>query len=239
MTAPPIAERVIAVRERVRAAAGRVGRDPSGITLVGVSKRQPADAIVAAVRAGLRHVGENYLQEALPKIAAVRETLAAEGIDTPVWHFIGHLQRNKARQVAPLFDVVETLDRAELAAELDRRAAAAGRRLRVLVQVNVSGEASKAGIAPKHARELLAFRDEWSHLEVAGLMAIPAASEDPEQARPAFAQLRRLLEELRAAPGGAGLQELSMGMSSDFEVAIEEGATIVRVGTALFGPRPG
>lgn len=233
-----VAERLAAVRERIAAAAVRSGRSPDSVTLVGVSKRQPAAAVVEAARAGLRHVGENYVQEALPKLKEVRATLEETGTNPLCWHFIGHLQRNKARVAAPAFDVVETLDRVELGAELDRRAAAAGRRLRALVQVNVSGEAQKAGIAPDAVRELLAASESWPQLEVLGLMTIPEAAEGAEASRPAFARLRSLLDELRSAPGGASLRALSMGMSGDFEVAIEEGATIVRVGTALFGPRP-
>ncbi len=233
-----IAARLADLRERIARAAARSDRAPEGITLVGVSKGQPARAIVEAVRAGLQDVGENYVQEALPKLDEVRAALEASGHKSPCWHFIGALQRNKARAVAPVFDVVETLDRASLGAELDRRAGAAGRRLRALLQVNVSGEPQKAGVDPEEAAELLAASAGWSHLQVVGLMTVPAAASDPELVRPSFARLRELRDRLRAEPAGASLRELSMGMSGDFEVAIEEGATIVRIGTALFGPRP-
>lgn len=232
-----VAERLAAVRERIRAAAGRAGRRPEEITLVGVAKRQPAEKLVEALRAGLLNVGENYVQEALAKQVEVRETLEGLGLNSPCWHFIGHLQRNKARAAVGAFDVIESLDGRALGDELEKRAAAAGRRLRALIQVNVSGEAQKAGVAPGAAAALLAAAADWPHLEITGLMTIPEAAE-PEDTRPAFARLRELREQLRAAPGGAALSELSMGMSGDFEVAIEEGATIVRVGTALFGPRP-
>ncbi len=233
-----VAGRLVEVRERIARAAARAGRRPEDVTLVGVSKGQPAAAVLEAVRAGLGDVGENYVQEALPKLEEVRAALEGLGHELPCWHFIGALQRNKARAVAPVFDVVETLDRAALGAELDRRAAAADRRLRALVQVNVSGEPQKAGVAPEEAPELLAASTGWTHLDVVGLMTVPAAASDPEQVRPSFARLRELRDRLHAAPGGGSLRELSMGMSGDFEVAIEEGATIVRVGTALFGPRP-
>ncbi|MDJ0851321.1 MAG: YggS family pyridoxal phosphate-dependent enzyme [Myxococcota bacterium] len=235
---PPIAARLAAVRERIAQAAARAGRQPEDVTLVGVSKGQPAAAVVEAVREGLCDVGENYVQEALPKLEEIRAALEVSGHKLPCWHFIGALQRNKARAVAPIFDVVETLDRESLGAELDRRAAAADRRVRALLQVNVSGEPQKAGVAPDAAAALLAASTAWSHLSVVGLMTVPAAAPEPEFVRPSFARLRALRDRLRDEPGGEALRELSMGMSGDFEVAVEEGATIVRVGTALFGPRP-
>jgi pyridoxal phosphate enzyme (YggS family) len=232
-----VEQRLAEVRERVRRAAERAGRRPEEVLLVGASKGQAADKVVAAVRGGLRHVGENYVQEALPKQAEVRAKLEGLGLKPPSWHFIGHLQRNKARLLVGAFDVLETLDARALGDALERRAAALDGRLSVLVQVNVSGEPQKAGVAPDALPELLAAGAAWPHLELGGLMAIPAPG-DAEQARPAFARLRALRDALRDAPGGAALRHLSMGMSGDFEVAVEEGATIVRVGTALFGPRP-
>jgi pyridoxal phosphate enzyme (YggS family) len=233
-----IAARLAALRERAERAAMRAGRRPQEVTLLGAAKGQPAASVVEAVRAGLACVGENYVQEALRKRAEVRVALEGLGCKLPSWHFIGKMQRNKARLLVETFDVLETLDRAELGADLERRAAAAGRQLRVLLQVNVSGEPQKGGVAAGGAAELLAASAAWPHLELAGLMAIPAPSADPKQARAAFAALRELRDRLRGAPGGAALRELSMGMSADFEVAIEEGATLVRIGTALFGPRP-
>jgi pyridoxal phosphate enzyme (YggS family) len=237
VTGDALGERLAAVRERIARAAVRAGRDPAQVALVGVSKRKPVELVVAAVRAGLGAVGENYVQEAVPKIEAVRAQLEAEGTPLPRWHFIGRLQRNKARHAASAFDVVETLDGEALGAELERRAARAGRTLEVLLQVNLCGEAQKGGARPEALPALLELSRGWPHLRVSGLMTIPAASRDPETSRPVFAKLRELAESLRRAPGGAELRELSMGMSADFEIAIEEGATLVRVGTAIFGPR--
>lgn len=233
-----IAERLAAVRARIARAAERVGRRPEEIQLVGISKRQPAGAVVAALRAGLRHVGESYVQEALEKLPRVRAELEGSGaFEPPCWHFVGRLQRNKAAPAAAWFDVVETLDRTALGAALEQQAARLDRRLRVLVQVNVSGEAQKGGATPEQLAELLERSREWPHLTLVGLMAIPAAQTDPERTRPAFAKLRELRDALRSAPGGEQLHGLSMGMSGDFEVAIEEGSTSIRVGTAIFGPR--
>jgi pyridoxal phosphate enzyme (YggS family) len=232
-----VAERLADLRRRIAEAARRAGRRTEEVALLGVAKRQPAERVLAAVRAGLRQVGENYAQEGLEKRLRVRAALEGSGVKPPRWHFIGQLQRNKARHLAEAFDVVETLDRPALGAALDRHAAAAGRRLTVLLQIDLSGEPGKGGVAPEQAESLLAESVGWSHLDLVGLMAIPAPRPDPELSRPDFARLRQLLGSLRQVPGGAGLRELSMGMSSDFEVAIEEGATIVRVGTALFGPR--
>jgi pyridoxal phosphate enzyme (YggS family) len=235
--AAAIAERLAAVRERIRGAALRAGRRPEEITLLGVSKRQPAERVVAAARAGLACVGENYVQEALEKLPKIQAALEGSGVTPLRWHFIGQLQRKKARAAAQAFDVVESVDRPALAMELDRRAGQIGRRLSVLLQVNLSGEPQKGGVAPEDLAALLAQSVDWPQLEVVGLMAIPALAADPERSRPAFARLRELRQTLRQAPGGAALRELSMGMSADFEVAIEEGATIVRIGTAIFGPR--
>ena len=206
--------------------------------MVGVTKRVPAERVAEALRAGLGVLGENYVQEARAKADALARLLGAGG-PHPRWRLIGRLQRNKARDAVALFEAVETLDRAELAAELDRRAADAGRSLEVLLQVNLSEEAQKGGAAAEELPALLAACADLPHLRVAGLMTVPAASSDPEAALPVFARLRALAAALRDVPGGAGLRELSMGMSADFEVAIEEGATLVRVGTALFGPRGG
>lgn len=238
MNAREIAERVARVRARIEAAAARAGRDPGGITLVGVTKAKPAEMLLAAARAGVRVFGENYVQEALPKLEQVRAALEREGAPLPRFHFIGRLQRNKARQVVPVFDAVETLDRESLGDELQRRAEAAGRVLEVLLQVNLSGEPQKGGAPPEAVPALLEASRRWSALGVTGLMTVPAAGATPETSRPAFAKLRELAASLRSRPGGEGLHQLSMGMSGDFEVAVEEGATLVRVGTALFGPRP-
>jgi pyridoxal phosphate enzyme (YggS family) len=235
-----VAERAAALRARIAAAAQRAGRDPGEVVLVGVAKGQPLDRVEAAVRAGVARLGENYVQEARARQEALAPRLAQAGLAAPSWHFVGRLQRNKAREAVRLFDCIETVDSAPLAAELDRRAAVAGRRLAVLLQVNLSREPQKGGVAPQELPALLAGCAGCPALRVTGLMTVPAASADPEASRPVFAQLRELRDTLlRAVPGreGGELRELSMGMSEDFEVAIEEGATIVRIGTALFGPR--
>jgi len=231
------AERLAAVRDRIERTAARASRPADSVTLVGASKRKPAEAIVEAVRAGLRHVGENYVQEARAKIPAVHAALESAGIERPRWHFLGRLQTNKAKHVAELFDVLETLDRPALGSELERRAESRGRMLDVLIEVNLDAEPQKAGVDPDALPDLLAECAGWPHLRVVGLMTIPEARDDPEASRPAFARLRALRDTLRTVPGGETLVELSMGMSADFEIAIEEGATIVRVGTAIFGPR--
>ncbi len=217
-----VAGNLARVRERVSRAAERAGRVPEGILLVGVSKSVDPERIRSAVAAGLPALGENRVQEAKEKI---------ELIGRPVpWHFVGHLQTNKARDALLLFDLIHSVDRLELAQELHRRAAAGGRVANVLVQVNLAGEATKGGFAAEELKGALEALGGLSGLSVRGLMAIPPPVEEAERARGWFRRLR----ELRDA---AGLEHLSMGMSDDFEVAVEEGATMVRIGTAIFGPR--
>lgn len=232
-----IAARLASVRERVARAAAAAGRKPDAVTVLGVTKRVAAERVAAAVRAGMRDIGESYVQEADAKLPEVQRLLEESGHKPPRWHFIGQLQTNKARRVAAAFDVVQTVDRERLGAELNRRAAAAARPLEVLLQVDLSGEPGKGGADPDHLADLLAASRGWPHLRVAGLMAIPAPTAEAAGSRPAFARLRALRDALREHPGGEHLSELSMGMSQDFEVAVEEGATIVRVGTAIFGAR--
>ena len=232
-----LASRLSTVRKRVAAAAQRAGRKPEEIALIGVAKRKSAELTVTAVRAGLRDVGESYVQEAAAKIPLVSAELDRVGHEKPRWHFVGRLQRNKARDVARLFDTVGSVDREPLGAELERRAAQGERQLDLLLQVNLSGEPQKGGVDPSDLPALLRASAVWSRLRVVGLMTIPVATDDPECSRPAFAKLRELRETLKGEPGAEHLSELSMGMTGDFEVAIEEGATIVRVGTAIFGPR--
>ncbi len=236
------------VREQIAAACARAGRHPSQVQLVGVSKRQPAERIALAVRAGVEMLGENFVQEVRDKQPLVHGLVAdplalpdgpSQGAAAmPRWRMIGRLQRNKAKLAVDLFDAIDSVDRLSLATELDRRARAAGKSLDICLQVDLSGEDQKGGAAPDAVGELLAACAELASLRVVGLMAIPAATSDPETTRPLFARLRELRDCLSAAPGGERLRELSMGMSSDFEIAVEEGATLVRVGTALFGPRP-
>ena len=208
------------MRERLVRAAERVGRDPAEITLLAVSKMFPAASIRDAYALGLREFGENYVQEFADKHPELCDLAEAR------FHFIGHLQSNKAARAAELFQVVQTVDSAKLAARLN----AAGRRLDIFLEVKLSGEASKSGAEAAALPELIAAARELPNLEVVGLMTMPPWSEDPEAPRPYFKRLRELAER-------HGLRQLSMGMSHDFETAIEEGATCVRVGTALFGER--
>ncbi|HEY0302542.1 MAG TPA: YggS family pyridoxal phosphate-dependent enzyme [Rhizomicrobium sp.] len=215
-----VAANVTAVRARIAAAATRVGRDPAGVRLLAVSKTKPAALVRAALAAGITDVGENYVQEAAGKRLEVPEPAR--------WHLIGHLQRNKVPRALATFDCVHTLDSVALGVTLARHASARGAVIDVLVEVNIAGEASKSGIAAVDLSGLLAdLRD--PHLRVRGLMTVPPAG-DAEATRPYFRRLRQLAED-------AGLSELSMGMTDDFEVAIEEGATMVRVGRAIFGAR--
>jgi pyridoxal phosphate enzyme (YggS family) len=234
-----VKQRLARVRERLASACARAGREPSEVTLVGVSKRQHPARIAAAVRAGVRHLGENYVQELRDKRPLVEQLLAGHH-PPPRWRMIGSLQRNKVRHAIELFDAVETIDREKLARELDRRLATArvSEPMEVCLQVNLSGEEQKGGVSEQELPALLEACAPLSQLRVVGLMTIPAPSQDPEATRPVFAHLRQLRDTLRQEPGGENLRELSMGMSSDFEQAIEEGATLVRVGTAVFGPRP-
>lgn len=215
-----VAGNVARVRERIARAARRVGRAPEEVLLVGISKLVDVERIRRALAAGLPALGENRVQEA-------REKIGALGRPVP-WHMVGHLQTNKARDAVLLFDLIHSVDRLELARELDRRAA--GRVAEILVQVNLAGEATKGGFAPDELKSALEALAGLSRLRVKGLMTIPPPVEHGEQARGWFRRLRELRD-------GAGLEHLSMGMSDDFEVAVEEGATIVRVGTAIFGPR--
>ena len=226
------AERLAAVRARVTAACARAGRDPASVTLLGASKGVAAERLREAAAAGLRQLGENRVQEARSKMLALAD------VEPRIeWHLIGHLQSNKAKPAAALFDWVHSVDSPALARELDRRAAESGRRLTVLVEVNTGGEASKFGVPPDGVGELIETLSACSALEPRGLMTVGPLTADPDRARQAFRALARALEEVRRAGPGARLDQLSMGMSGDFEIAIEEGATIVRVGTALFGPR--
>lgn len=234
-----IGQRLAEVQERIARACARARRDPARVTLVGVAKRHPPDRVAAAVAAGLSVVGESFAQELREKVPQVTALLAHQGLAPPRWHFVGRLQRNKARWVAPLVECVESVDRTSLCEELGHRAAGRPAPLDVLLQVNLSGEPQKGGAPEPEIPALIREVAAQPHLRLRGLMTIPAASPDPEQARPTFARLRQLRDRLCSQPGGDTLEELSMGMSADFEVAVEEGATIVRVGTALFGPREG
>lgn len=222
-----IAERIAEIRDRIARAALRAGRSPAAVTLVGASKTKPAAVLREALAAGLHVFGENRVQEAEPKIAALPGAR---------WHFIGRLQRNKARRAAELFELIHSLDSLRLAETLDLLGRERGRPVPVLVEVNVAGEASKGGFAPAEFPAVLRRLAALSGLQVRGLMTIPPPVGDPEGARPYFQTVARFARE-QGPEAGLDLAELSMGMSDDFEVAVEEGATLVRVGTALFGSR--
>ena len=218
-----IADRLARVHERIDAACRRAGRSPDEVTLVGVSKGFPAEAVAEACAAGLRDSGENRVQEAAPKI----EALAARAV-RPRWHLIGHLQSNKAKTAAHLFAIIHSIDSLRIAEAISR---GASRRLPVLLEVNVSQEASKYGFSMDEVVPALPAIQALPNLDVCGLMTVAPLVDDPEAVRPVFRALRELRDRL-------GLRELSMGMTGDFEVAIEEGATMVRVGRAIFGERP-
>ncbi len=227
-----IASNYRTVLDNIRRAAEGKGRDPSKVRLLAASKLQDEQKIRAAIAAGIHLFGENYVQEAKAKIEAVEEPVE--------WHMIGHLQKNKARQAARLFSLIESLDRLELAVELDREGEKQGSPVRVFVEVNLAKEESKGGVDEQDVPLLLQQVGELSHLRVEGLMIIPPMRQDPEEVRPYFRRLR----ELQASLGELGipnveLKELSMGMTHDYLVAVEEGATIVRVGTAIFEARKG
>ncbi len=211
-------------------AAKRAGRDPEEIKLVTVSKTVEPARIREAIEAGVTILGENYVQEARRKIEEI-----GHGIQ---WHMIGHLQTNKAKYAVTLFDYVHSIDGISLAREIDRRAAQKGRRVRALVEVNLSGESSKFGIIPRDVMELIQQVASLKHISLEGLMTMPPFFDEPERARPYFVELRELRNRVRGEGiEGVRMDELSMGMSGDFEAAIEEGATMIRVGTAIFGER--
>jgi len=226
-------ENILRVRERIDRAARRAGRRAEEITLVAVTKTVPAQRVTEAIREGLTVLGENRVQEAREKIPRI--PLSAE------WHLVGHLQSNKAAAAAELFSMIHSVDSGSLARRLDRACEAADRRLEVLLQVNVSGEQAKSGLRPDELHAALEEAASCARLRLAGLMTIPPLAEDPEESRPHFARLKGLLEEARgwlpAGPVREAMHHLSMGMTDDFEVAIEEGATLVRVGRAIFGER--
>lgn len=227
---PEVVENALRVRERCRAAALRASRDPSEVTLVAVAKTQPRERALAVLEAGVPDVGENRVQEA-------EEKWAGGSAPDLRLHLVGRLQRNKARRAARLFDVVHSCDSLPLARRLSDVSRAEGRSLRVLLEVNVASEESKAGFAPDELRAAIGPLAELPALELRGLMTIAPRVAHPEEARPHFAALCELARELAEAQPGLGT-ELSMGMTDDFEIAIEEGATLVRVGRAIYGERP-
>lgn len=237
----PVAPAVIAtryrrVRARIEDAARRSGRDPAAVTLVVVTKAFDPTAVRAALAAGALDLGENYVQEAVRKMEALESDVASDPERVLRWHFVGRLQQNKAAKAARLFDVIHTLDSEALGRRLDGIGARRARKIHVLVEVNTGGEPSKAGVQYRDAGDLVRTLTTLEHLRVDGLMTIPPFSLDPEASRPYFRALASLRNDL--ALRGFDLPHLSMGMTDDYEVAIEEGATIVRVGRGIFGERP-
>jgi len=228
-----IASNLSEIRARMEQAARRAGRDPAEVALMAVSKTHPAAAIAEAISAGQLLFGENRVQE----FAAKREQLGPL-TGAAKFHFIGHLQSNKAARAVELFDAIDSVDSLRLAERLNQEAERQGRKLDALIEINIGGEAAKAGVDPAsdELRSLLDAQPRLPNLAIRGLMTVPPYTEDPEGARPFFLRLRQLRDRLRASTGLA-LPQLSMGMSHDFEVAIEEGSTCVRVGTAIFGAR--
>jgi pyridoxal phosphate enzyme (YggS family) len=222
-----IADNLAAIRERIAGVARRAGRNPEDIALMAVTKTQPAERIAEACAAGQRLFGENRVQEFAEKFGALTELHDAE------FHMIGHLQSNKVTKAAEIFAAVDSVDSVRLGERLNAAAETAGKSLDVLIEVNLGGEAAKSGVAPDSAEleRILEAAPGWRSLRIRGLMTVPPFTDDPEGARPYFHQLRELRERL------GGLDVLSMGMSNDFEVAIEEGSTCVRIGTGIFGER--
>lgn len=218
------------ILNRIAEAALRARREPREIRLLAAAKSQSVEAIREAIAAGVTLIGENYVQEAADKKKAISDAIE--------WHMIGHLQRNKAKLAVELFDVIESLDNLALARELEKEGAKRGKTVRAFVEVNLGAEESKSGIAKEQVNGLFQELGKLSHLRIDGLMTVPPFRENLEEVRPYFRGLRELRDELNGLRlANIQLKELSMGMTHDFTVAIEEGATIVRVGTALFGPR--
>ena len=227
-----VAANVARVRERIAAAARRSGRRAEEVTLVAVTKGVDLPRILAAVTCGVTDFGENRVQEAVPKITASR----AQGLRTARWHMVGHLQRNKAGAAVQVFEVVHSVDSAALAAALSQRAAASGRVVEALVQVNVAREPQKFGVAPNALPSVLRATAGMPALRMIGLMTVAPRSDDPQVARTVFRRLRELRDDMARVGAAPSLMHLSMGMSDDFEIGVEEGATLVRIGRALFDP---
>ncbi len=229
-----IASNLAALYDRITRAAQRAGRNPDGVALMAVTKTFPAELIIEAYEAGQRLFGENRVQEFAEKVGALSEISDAE------FHMIGHLQSNKAGKAAEIFHAVDSVDSVKLAGRLNTAAEKLGKTLDVLIEINVGGEEAKSGIAPDspELEAIVSGAPEWKHLRIRGLMTVPPLTDDPEGARPYFCQLRALRDRLasRNRPS-VGFEVLSMGMSHDFEVAIGEGSTCVRLGTAIFGTR--
>jgi pyridoxal phosphate enzyme (YggS family) len=225
-----IADNLAAINQRIHTAAETAGRDPSTVRLVAVSKTRPAADISEAFRAGQRLFGENYIQELVPKLAELQEAVE--------WHVIGHLQSNKVKYIAGQVAMIHSVDRLSLATEIDRQWGRVGKVCDVLIQMNISGEITKSGTSVDEVLQLVRDCSLLPNIAVKGLMTMPPFFDDPDAARPYFAELRRVAAVIAAEKiEGVAMDELSMGMSGDFEAAIQEGATLVRVGTAIFGAR--
>jgi PLP dependent protein len=229
MAADNIPINISTVMQRITDRAQACGRDPDSVHLVTAAKSQPVGLVRKAIEAGVDIVGENYIQEAQEKYAILSDALIH-------WHFIGHLQSNKAKYAVRMFELIHSVDSMKLAAEIDKQARKAGKIQNILVQVNISKETSKSGIMQEQTLELIRSISSYSNVRVKGLMTMPPYFDAPERARPYFAALRRLRDQMEQDLG-VPLEDLSMGMTGDFEVAIEEGATLVRIGTAVFGER--
>ncbi len=227
-----IIENISNIFKRISHAAMRAGRNPEEIKLIAVTKTVPPERIIEAIEAGLRIFGENRVQEARDKIPEIMQRAPDIKLS---WHMIGPLQRNKAKYAVKLFDIIHSVDSKELALEINKQAEKIGKIQDILIEVKLSPEKTKHGISPEEFFELLEFTSTLKNLNVKGLMTIPPYSENPEDSRPYFRRLREVLEEANVK--GFPLKELSMGMSGDFEIAVEEGATMVRIGTAIFGER--
>jgi pyridoxal phosphate enzyme (YggS family) len=236
---PDLAAVRVGILARIAAAAARAGRDSAGVEIVAVTKTVSSDRILEAMAAGFRTLGENRVQERQAKVTKIDAVATSPAGEQPRWHLIGPLQSNKARRAVELFDVIETVDSLELAQRLDRIAAELRpeRPLPVLLQVNVDADEAKSGLAPSDLERALPAILDLPSLSVDGLMTVGRLVAEPEHARPTFIALRDLSERLRARYAGLG-SHLSMGMTDDFEVAVEEGATLVRIGRAIFGARP-
>ncbi|MFQ5914117.1 MAG: YggS family pyridoxal phosphate-dependent enzyme [Nitrospinota bacterium] len=233
-----IAHNLEQVQHRMAEASIRAGRDPSSVKLVAVTKTVSPEKILEAFSCGAEIFGENRVQESLEKVPLVEKALGTSlsGRPGPRWHMVGHLQRNKARLVIGTFELIHSVDSLALIEELEKRAAARGARMKALLQVNVAGEAPKSGCRPEEVEGLAIAVENSPHLDLEGLMTMPPLPQDAEESRPWFRKVRELRDRL-VDSGRGELRELSMGMTADFEVAIEEGATLVRIGSAIFGPR--
>lgn len=242
-----VRENLIAIHEKITEAAHVAGRNPDDVQLHGASKGVPAEVIVAAYGLGLHEFGENWVQEAEPKIAAVTEALKEEGAEELRWHMIGHLQRNKTKEALQLFDAIDTVDSRRLADEIEKRAAQVDRTVPIFLEIDYTDDAERGGfrlgVDPDQTK-LDAFLNDVEgivslpHVRIDGLMTIAPMTEDPEDARPAFRRLRELRDAITQRLPDTKIPNLSMGMTHDYQIAIQEGATIVRLGTAIFGARP-